>query len=117
MTTENKENKPKITEADLIWDEIKDKEVQIYALPNQLLSNHVTKLPIPGACLYLRTNSPAIQSMLETVIGDKYEVHVTEKGYLQISRKPPILDLGDETVSFQRNGKIETIDKAKYLGK
>lgn len=115
--TEVKAKETKRSEADEIWEEIKDKSVEMFSLPNKKIEDFVERLKIPGAVLYLRPTAPAIIAAIGPAIGDKYEVNTTEKNYLQIVRKPPELDVEEETVTFQRGNKVETLNKAKYLGK
>ena len=53
--------------------------LNIYALPNQKVSNHVTVLEVPGDELYLKLKSTAVLPALEESLGSKYEVELSEK--------------------------------------
>jgi hypothetical protein len=113
--TEEK-NKAKKNEADEIWDEIKNKSIDVYAMV-QPLDQHVEKMTIPGNVLYLRPKSPAIISSLGTVLGEDYVVETSSNGYILVSRATKLPSPEEEFVTFQRNGKVEKLAKKKYLGK
>ena len=73
-------NEVKQTEADLIWNEIKDMSIDIYSLPNQKVEDHVKKLKIPGDQLLLTLNSSAVLPALETTITRRgFEIEQGEK--------------------------------------
>jgi len=75
-------------EADKIWDEIKDKNIDMFALPNQTVKDHVQKLKVPGASgLYVKLVSSAVLASLETAL--KGFVVESAKKYVIIKRKPP----------------------------
>jgi len=67
------------TEADKIWDEIKDLPISMFTLPGQKVSDHLEKLEVPGNELYVRLVSSAVMGSLEEAIGDKYAVEQAEK--------------------------------------
>lgn len=62
-----------------IWDEIKNITINIYAIPNQKVKDHVTVLEVPGSELYLKLKSTAVLPALEECVGNKYEVELAEK--------------------------------------
>lgn len=103
----------KKTEADLIWDKIKDLSVNIYGLKNQTIEKHVFKKNVPGNVLYLKAKSPAIVAHLGEAIGEDYAVDVTESNYITIKKiSKVLLNNEDEYIDFPRpNGKIERIKK------
>jgi hypothetical protein len=75
-------------ESDKIWDEIKDKNIDMFALPNQTVKDHVLKLKVPGANgLYVKLSSSAVLASLETALKE-FVVESAEK-YVIIKRKPP----------------------------
>lgn len=73
------------TEADKIWSEIQNLEIGMFALPNQRVSGHVTKINLPGDQLYVKLNSSAVLPNLEAVLRGRFEIEATE-GYTIIRR-------------------------------
>lgn len=51
-----------------IWNEIKDIELSLYALPEQKLSAHAQIVDIPGDDLHLKLKSTAVVSALEEAL-------------------------------------------------
>jgi len=54
------------TEAQLIWDEIKDLPIQMFGLPNQTVELHCTPVAIEPTHLYVTIRSSAVLPALET---------------------------------------------------
>ncbi len=74
------------TPAAKIWNEIKDLSIPLFALPNQLISNHcVPKLVNPNV-LYVLISSSAVLPALESVISKTFDIELVDK-YVVISRK------------------------------
>jgi len=67
MTVKNK-NETIVTEADQIWNEIKDLAIEMFALPNQRVKNHVKKLAGTADSVVVSLNSPAALPALEAVL-------------------------------------------------
>lgn len=67
------------TEAQKIWDEIKDKPIAMYALPNQIVSQHCAPVTVEPSKLYLTIRSSATLPSLETAIGTKFSVDLADK--------------------------------------
>lgn len=67
------------TEAGNIWNEIKDRNIEMFALPNQVVSMHVHPINIEPSKLYLTLNSTSVLPSLETAIGKKYTVELADK--------------------------------------
>lgn len=67
------------TEAGVIWDEIKDKAIEIFALPNQTISMHATPSPVEPSRLYLLTRSSSVLPVIEMTIGKNYTVELADK--------------------------------------
>lgn len=80
------EKTTKITESEKIWEEIKDLPISVFALPNQRVHNYVSRQPIPGKVLYVKLSTTGVLPALETAIGNKYSVELTERGYIKIAR-------------------------------
>jgi len=85
-------NKEKETEADVIWEEIKNKTLDLYGLPNQTVEGHVKKLAVPGNELLLKMNASAVLPALEAAIAPKFEVEMSEN-YVIVRRKASDLDV------------------------
>lgn len=79
MKKETKEVTTMRFESEKIWDEIKDFGINIYALPNQRVQDHVTVLEVPGNELYVKLKSTAVLPALEECLGTKYSVELCEK--------------------------------------
>jgi hypothetical protein len=71
--------------ADVIWEEIKDKQLEMFALPKQFVHMYCNPIPIdPGAKLYLTYTVPAALPALETALAGKYNVERVDK-YICVS--------------------------------
>jgi hypothetical protein len=87
MTASEKKEQPKkeLTESDKIWHEIKDKPIDMYSLPDQVVSDHCTPLPVDPNKLYLTLKSAAALPALEIALGVKFTFELAEK-YVIIKR-------------------------------
>lgn len=74
--------------ADLIWEEIKNLPIDMFALPNQTVMNHCTPITVEPSKLYLLVRStatlPALEATLQSYekmlnIGKKYSVDLADK--------------------------------------
>jgi hypothetical protein len=74
------------TEAVKIWSEIKDKEMSMFSLPMQKLSNFCKPHFIEQNRLYLLVNATSTLPALETVLGPKFSIERIDK-YLAVSRR------------------------------
>lgn len=79
-------------ESELIWEEIKDLPIAMFALPNQTIKQHVSKLNVPGNKLLLKLVSTAALPALEDALNNaaavhskRYEVELAE-GYTVVRR-------------------------------
>jgi hypothetical protein len=85
------------TEQDEMWDDIKDRPIEMFGLPNQRVEQHVDRLRIPGAgVLYVKLVSGAVLGSLEAILSNEYEMEQAEK-FLIIRKKTPELTEVDET--------------------
>lgn len=73
------------TEAGVIWDEIKDRNIDMFALPDQKIHMHAAPVSIEPSKLYLVTTSSSVLPSLETAIGKRYTVDLADK-YVIVSR-------------------------------
>lgn len=110
-------NEMRKTEADLIWNEIKGIKINIYALDNQTVEDHVVRKNIPGSVVFLRPKSPAVISVLQDTIGDNFVVNIASGGFITIERNMPLpIDQEEEYIYFPRpNGKVDKILKKNLL--
>jgi hypothetical protein len=77
---------PKLTTGDHIWNEIKDKNINMFALPGKKVSDYCKPVPLePNRC-FLVANAQAFISALEESIGSNYVCERMEK-YVVVSRK------------------------------
>jgi hypothetical protein len=75
------------TPAGDIWKEIKDKKIEMFALPEQLVCMHCHPVCVEPNKLYLLINSSAVLPSLETAIGNKYVIELNHK-FVVVSRAP-----------------------------
>jgi hypothetical protein len=73
------------TEAIKIWNEIKDKSIEMFALPNQRVMDHCYPVDIEPSKLYLRTKSTSVLPSLEVSCGKNFVVELVDK-YVSVSR-------------------------------
>lgn len=77
------------TEAGKIWDEIKNRAIDMFAIPDQIVSQHVFPSNIDHTKLYL-TGKPGATSVLpalETALGKNYVVDLAGR-FITVSRAP-----------------------------
>jgi hypothetical protein len=79
-----------LTEGDKIWNEIKNKEVLMFAIPNQFVSQYCNPVPLDPSKCFLRYKVSAFIPALEEAIGankdgSKYNLEV-QKDLIIISR-------------------------------
>ena len=74
------------SEADLIWEEIKDKKIQVFSLPEQTVSAYCTPTSIEPSKLYLLSNASSLLPVLETALDGSFSVDRFER-FITVSRK------------------------------
>lgn len=79
------EAEPKGTEAHKIWNEIKEKPIDMFALPNQVVEKYCRPLFVEPNRLYLVINAASVLPSLESALGEKYSVELSDK-YLIVAR-------------------------------
>lgn len=72
-------------ESEKIWDEIKDRPIEAFGLPNQKVHQHVKKIAIPGNDLYVKLNASAFLPWLETSLGSEFSVELAD-GFVVVKR-------------------------------
>ena len=73
------------TEAGKIWNEIKNKKIEMFALPDQIVEKYCHLISIEPSKLYVIPSAPSVLPALETALGSKYTVSLAEK-YLIVAR-------------------------------
>jgi len=73
------------TESGKIWNEIKDKNIEMFALPDQKVSDHCAPVNIEPSKLYLRTRSSSVLPSLEASCGKNFTVELVDK-YVTVTR-------------------------------
>jgi len=73
------------TEAGAIWNEIKDKDLEMFALPEQKIHQHAAPTVVEPSKLYLLTKASAALPAIETAVGKKYNVERVDR-YVVVSR-------------------------------
>jgi len=82
------EKKKASTEAEKIWEEIENLQIEMFALPDQKVSNYCKPFPVnpdPDK-LYLISTAGSVLPSLEAALGNKYSVELVNK-YLIVTRK------------------------------
>jgi len=90
----------KKNEADKIWEEIKGKPINMFALPNQRVIDHLDKINVPGDVLYVRLASGATVVSLEEAIGKEYELEQVDN--YTIIRRVPVSPVPEEKSNVRR---------------
>jgi len=85
MTKEDKNTTEKMTVAEQIWQEIKDRHINLFSLPGQTIERHCTPVKVDPSKLYLTSNVPAILPALEVALGSVYSVERVNK-YITVSK-------------------------------
>ncbi len=78
-TTEN------VTQADKIWTEIKDKNIQMFALPIQKVSDYCAPIPVEPTRLFLTYKVSAVLPALEEALGQAFKIEQADK-FLIVSK-------------------------------
>ena len=83
--TSKVDTKKEPTEADKIWDEIQNKGIEMFSLPNQKVKDHCLPIEIEPSKLYLRIKSSAVLPSLEFACGPNFVVELMGK-YVSVCR-------------------------------
>lgn len=73
------------TEAGKIWDEIKDRPIQMFALPDQKIFHYTTPSMVEPSKLYLVASATSALPAIEAALGNSYTVELVDR-YLVVSR-------------------------------
>jgi hypothetical protein len=83
---EKKAPEKKVTEAEKIWNEIVDCQLEMFSLPDQTVRKYCSPVTIEPSKLYITASVQAVVPALETAIGKKFDIEMATK-YIIISRK------------------------------
>jgi hypothetical protein len=81
--TETKSEKKK-TNAEKIWEEIKDREVNMFALPGQKINTFCSPVVVEPSKVYLTFTVTSFLPALETALGPSYKVEMAGR-FLTVS--------------------------------
>src|SRR5690348_4936661 len=104
----SKEQDKKKAEGELIWEEIKNRSIAVFSLPNQKVADHVRKLQVAGGSLIVKLNSSSVLPALENVTCDKFSTELTDKDYVIIRYKTVEPDLSKEDEATTIKERAET---------
>jgi len=68
-----------VTEAQKIWEEIRYRPIEMFALPNQVVEQHCTPFPAEPNRLFLTVRSTATLPSLEVACGKDFVVELADK--------------------------------------
>ena len=75
-----------LTEADKIWNEVKDKQIEMFALPDQVVSMYVKPVTIDPSKLFLLSSASSVLPALELVLEKKFTVEKVDR-FIVVTRK------------------------------
>jgi hypothetical protein len=78
--------KSELTSAQQIWEEIKNKKLDLFALPNQLVSQYCETVEVEPSKLYLKLKMQSVLPALEKALGENFTVEQVTK-YTTVERK------------------------------
>lgn len=87
---ETVEDTLKGTVAGEIWSEIKEKDIEMFGLPNQTVQLHVKPVVVDPEKLYVTLNSSAVLPSLEVALGKKYTVELVDRFVVVARAKAPL---------------------------
>ena len=75
------------TEAERIWNEIKNRPIEMFGLPDQFVFQHATFVNVEPSALYVTIRSTATLPSLEVAVGPDFLVEMVDK-FVVVKRKP-----------------------------
>lgn len=85
-TNSTSSSQGEMVEADKIWSEIKDKKIDMFSLPNQIVSQYCKPILIEPSKLYLIASATSVLPALEFALGNDYVVDRMER-FITVVRK------------------------------
>ncbi len=73
------------TNSQKIWDEIKNKKIDMFSLPDQSVSMHCTPVWIDPDTLYMTYKASSVINQLEESLGTKYKFSLDGK-YISVKK-------------------------------
>lgn len=70
---------PAMAESARIWEEIRYRPIEMFALPNQIVEQHCTPFPVDPNRLYLTVRSTATLPSLEASCGKEFVVELADR--------------------------------------
>src|ERR1700686_1224176 len=67
------------SEAGQIWSEIKDKTIQMFALPDQKISDYAAPSPVEPSKLYLVARASSALPAIKAALGKNYTVDLVDR--------------------------------------
>lgn len=80
---------PEKTQAEKIWDNIKDKSIEMFALPGQTPAKYCKPIQVEPNKLYLTFTVSAVLPALEEAFKTMYNVELADR-YIVMSVKPNV---------------------------
>lgn len=77
---------PALTEAQKIWEEIRQVQLNMFSLPNQTVEMYCRNYPIEPTKVYMTIKVSAVLSALEDTLGKQYNFETAGK-FVLVSRK------------------------------
>jgi hypothetical protein len=94
---------PVKTEAEGIWDEIRFLPIQMFGLPNQMVEQHCTPLPVEPSHLYLTIRSSAALPSLESALTEYTDkMELVAKKTNTVNKSKFTVELADRFVVIAR---------------
>lgn len=73
--------------SDIIWNDIKDRDIEMFALPGQKVFQYCKPIKLEPSKLYVEISASAVLPALETAVGSKYSVNYFDKTIVSVSKK------------------------------
>lgn len=92
MTEKKIEKKADVNESDKIWSEIKDLPIDMFALPDQRVKNHVQRVKVTPTEVHLKLKSSSVVASLEAVLCRQFDLEISD-GYVIVRRAAPAVGM------------------------
>jgi hypothetical protein len=79
------ENKLSVSEE--IWNDIKDKHIEMFALANAKVSDYCIPVNLDPSRCFLTFKASSVLPALESAFGNVYEFEITKNNYIIVSKK------------------------------
>lgn len=82
---------PVQTEAEKIWEQIRYRPIEMFALPNQIVEQHCTPFPVDPNRLFLTIRSTATLPSLEVSCGKDFVVEIADRFVIVTRAQAPFV--------------------------